>query len=1100
MKEYIDNYNSIIGETQKGILNGFISNSKSLSLNEGDLTSLLSRIGSKIYSIPKDYKDPNEYNKAITAAITDLTALYKELDNIARAIESVNAINNAEISKLEQSLDHMERTVKNKLESNRSGYNYTDIVTETFSHDTCDDSMLPKGYPKLWNDQDTLSLRRPIAGDISRTISVGGRKLCSIKAEQMLGISTETRHGVEELVDGNYNTYWKETILSDSPIGANVETLGWLPPNYKGGACVKLRIDFDYITPINELSFKPLSPYPMKLLAIEWTTNTLNPKTTGSMIPINGNFADGLTGWTKTQSSASGYVATTAGMDGSQALRIDGYATTGCVDIRRNIYFVRNGVMTNLTKDMSHLLSFSALIKQTDPDTIVTLSLGAGLPAGGEVQLYSGDISNTNKYSKDWEFVDRFFRILSDTDYSYLWLNIKTYGTCSTTYIDNIQLSNDYYEQMLVDEDISGDKVISLNQSKGKNITAKTLWLTISQPHYMLKTYNIPESFLKDEELWNLILDRSETAAYSYSQERTVIKKQKSRTLPEDSEFNILINRLGGKVKELILGLYEIANPSDKMVQFTKYEYQMGGYELDLRYREYLKEGYWISKPVTVNGEIRELKLLPNSNISESQDLKFFISMNDQDILASANIMELTSPDYNMRLYAAGETGHDDWTAIHPKPVTDRFEGSDRYHKVKLSHYPYVNREKIASIQKTLDDNDYLNLFDYDPNLTTIIYTQEPIGTSGAWSPTGTYVFGDKVTYLNNIYSCTRYHTCTPATSSTYGPWVIATSYWQKVEGILKTINGYKPLDVVLKVGGKYILPDILGQSSNQLTKLISNETLSLETDGAIIKDTSESSTVEKSGGSSISRKLYEEKKLSSDSYVTKYPVEWDDISRKGHRLALYWHRVSAGTDTSEDILISPANYDIVQSGGHSPSDTSDSRSRYYGKTTIIMKDAGFSQIIKTTDDDEEEMYDLIAYYRTKVSAAGYIAGEEYMLETFQVSGLTPLLSQSYPVTRNMTDYVNRTAPTLKASNMDPRAGESYYPVYEYFVNEAGEVVFADDLFRFGDTKADITIRYETLDINPRIIVKMSSNLRDQVIAGTPILYDYTLLINARKQ
>jgi hypothetical protein len=1106
MQEFVDIYKSVISTTQRDTLNSFITqaNNSGLNINAQDPMDLLKKVGEKLFKIPTNVTDPNEYNKTIMAIITDLTSLYAELDNISTAVEATNSLNNAEIAKLTKDLDTVERTIRNKVLVNRSALNYTNILTETFSTDTCDNTKIPTDKNKLWVDPVSMSLRRQLIGDISRTISVADRKMCKISIENMLGISTETRHSITELVDGNYNSFWREVILADAPIAANIENINWLPANYKGGAVVRLRVDFDYLTPINELSFKPLSPYPMKLLAIDWTGNLVTDKTSGGMIPINGNFKDDTTGWTITTTTATAQVATGSGMDGSQCLEvITGSDTANCT-FTRDIIFLSGGIQTDYTTDMPRLLSLSLLLKQTTPETTVKVLLKGETATSGVLTLFSQIISQPYKYNKEWAQVNKFINIVDNITYKKLMLEFQVFGDTTTTYIDNIQLSTDYSEQLLLDTEISGDKIVNLSQSRGKNIACKTLWLTLAQPHYTLKQYNIPRSYLAEQDLWNMVLVSEDNVLTDSSASGTTIQSDLRYNLPEDNDLNIIVNRLGGKIKDLIVKLYHIANPTEELVNLTKYEYILGGWELDLRYREFIKSGYWVSQSFNLPGEIRELTLLPTMNTGDSNetDIRFYVSLSEDESIALNNLKKLEAPNYNLKLKAVGEPGPDSYISIAPKQTKDIINGTDRYHKAKLSLFPYISREKIATIKNTLDSYDSLKLFTYDPNTTNVLYTVNSSSNSGVWNNASTYVFGNRVAYPTDgtYYTCIRGHNSASTPASTYVPSAANSDYWQLCETIIKTIPGYKPIEVKLKINNKLIFPDILGRAENQLSKLVSREVLDIETDGSVITDTSTTDKTVATRDNTISRKIIEEHKLSSTTYITKYPIEWDDVSKRGNRVALYWHKVGdiVGTamDHTNDILIKPSNYDVVGVA----STKSDSTASYYNKTRIIMKSAGFSQIpAGITDTDIEDTYIVIAYYRTRVSAAGYLAGEEFVLDTTQVEGLSPLLSQSYPVTRNMTDYVNGTTPTLKLFNDDKSNPEKYYPVYEYYINEFGEIVFANDLFYLGDTPAEITVDYQTLGVNPRIVIEMDSNLRDQVITGSPVIYDYTVLLNIRK-
>ena len=98
-------------------------------------------------------------------------------------------------------------------------------------------------------------------------------------------------------------------------------------------------------------------------------------------------------------------------------------------------------------------------------------------------------------------------------------------------------------------------------------------------------------------------------------------------------------------------------------------------------------------------------------------------------------------------------------------------------------------------------------------------------------------------------------------------------------------------------------------------------------------------------------------------------------------------------------------------------------------------------------------------------------------------------VSQSYPVTRNRTDYLGGTTPTLVPPTLDPLSA-SYYPVYEYYVASDGSLAFSTDLLAYGATPCWITVEYDTLARAPRLTIDLT---RPADTSQTPTVNQYQI-------
>ena len=122
---------------------------------------------------------------------------------------------------------------------------------------------------------------------------------------------------------------------------------------------------------------------------------------------------------------------------------------------------------------------------------------------------------------------------------------------------------------------------------------------------------------------------------------------------------------------------------------------------------------------------------------------------------------------------------------------------------------------------------------------------------------------------------------------------------------------------------------------------------------------------------------------------------------------------------------------------------------------------------------------------------------------------LAASLQQSYPVTRNVTDYEQGTVSPLTPVDMDPLS-PSYYPVFEYRIDSGGIPVLANDFSDIGPyAGTELVWKYDYLDNSPRIILEIlpegltSLSLPSTIDPGstsesTPEIAAIYMLINAR--
>ena len=80
----------------------------------------------------------------------------------------------------------------------------------------------------------------------------------------------DLRNAIRDLCGAFPDSYWRELILSESPIGADPLSTPWLPATYDAGAAVRLHFRWPFAVPFTEVVLRPFSRYPVQVLQTVW--------------------------------------------------------------------------------------------------------------------------------------------------------------------------------------------------------------------------------------------------------------------------------------------------------------------------------------------------------------------------------------------------------------------------------------------------------------------------------------------------------------------------------------------------------------------------------------------------------------------------------------------------------------------------------------------------------------------------------------------------------------------------------------------------------------------------------------------------------------
>lgn len=263
--------------------------------------------------------------------------------------------------------------------------------------------------------------------------------------------------------------------------------------------------------------------------------------------------------------------------------------------------------------------------------------------------------------------------------------------------------------------------------------------------------------------------------------------------------------------------------------------------------------------------------------------------------------------------------------------------------------------------------------------------------------------------------------------------------------GTVQRVSGYRPIEVTLVFrDGSQAVPDSIGSPRLGAAYYIGPE---------ILLETEKKATVTSLG---ISTKQVGQQITGQSQSVVNYkvyktaqsPILWGP---GGVSIRCFWHNPTEAIPSVNDIPIQPdkvivdTKQGIVEVNEASPKDHSQVIAYYY------------STITETTPRIVQSTWETLSS-STEAGLVGYST----------VAGL----SQVYPVTRNITNYVTSDIVEFKVPNLD-RTSPDYYPVFEYRIKSGGVVEFSVPLHSQSSQPARVIVKYKSLALNPRILVDM---------------------------
>lgn len=263
--------------------------------------------------------------------------------------------------------------------------------------------------------------------------------------------------------------------------------------------------------------------------------------------------------------------------------------------------------------------------------------------------------------------------------------------------------------------------------------------------------------------------------------------------------------------------------------------------------------------------------------------------------------------------------------------------------------------------------------------------------------------------------------------------------------GTLQRVSGYRPIEVTLVFrDGSQAVPDSIGAPRLGAAYYVGPE---------ILLETEKKSTVTSQG---ITTKQVGQQVSGQSQSVVSYkvfktaqaPILWGP---GGVSIKCFWHNSTEAIPSINDIPIQPdkitvdSKQGIVEVREANPKDHTQIIAYYY------------STITETTPRVIQSTWDSIIN-TTEAGLIGY--------------GTSVGLSQVYPVTRNITNYLTSETVEFKSPNLD-KTSPDYYPVFEYRVKSGGVLEFSVPLHSQSSQPAKVVVKYKSLALTPRIIVDM---------------------------
>jgi len=1149
----------------------------------------------------------------MASILADLGSLYAESFNLWGILDSIVNMGESDSLTLLTAIQNLEnRTGLSYSGTSSTVGNYTDTLVQNFTPQTPMEGNLSfyqnGAIPRSYIDPKDGMMKLPVQGEFEVRLSRSNITPSSVFLDRLIGRPVSEGNMAPLAFDGNPDTFWNETVHTDAPVYCTQDTFPWLPVSpysslgYQGGVACRLKLELERLTQISELDIRPYGKSPMNLIGIGYvdgiTNSLLDPTFSSGVIP---DPSVPVTGWWF-DSSAMGVLGTGGGYlleagspygepdspNGEPCVFMQTYVASGAIAIRQN----------NIPVSTAGSLEVSFLARTWD-DTPVLISVS--FVSSGNVTIITRE-ELVNIQSIGWSNIVTSFDAPPAATSVNLKIGLPPYFKAPAS-LEVCSIFLEPIKQEIRYEPLINRTTVYL----GNSIMARRVYLSFSQENASFISYSLPPGETAEDVKWNRLsrLSVSNPDVLDWDSEvNRVFGASILRPSTLGERMSSLMKQVPGTSWTLVQDLEKYANPTPQS-SISAYEYNMGAYEINLIHREYAPQSRYVSPPLAIPGEIREIRIGANDSVTDGitspGSIQYVVTMfpNDppekgigmqnvnlggQTILGNANSTPPPIPYLNPAAWTAGGTGFitTTWPSQVPFSISSAYlliqvgqaetrqiqtvyiqnnmpspinlsgalsivgsyslftnvmtrmvlgpvsftiafssDGINwdmsatvtdtpiywtwtnptlpyKQFSIDLSQFPQSQLEAVQYMRVStswgrgyplwialgnieaemvsLSSLTTVNIYPSDNIPSTYLPGQsfiapvqgrtEVINGSDRYGrvPLSDYPYFNSSTMLNlmSVLSSNLNGQQVPYDPNALNPRYLLAN------GSLGSTEGYRPITVSLYFPNTQmtVQPDILGKPKPMDFAISTYELLTQ----ASLSQSSSSSTQTLNlvnaydGSSNPQINIPSSQSLSTVRNLTLWQTQYRNIASGpyGVNIQAWW---SNGVP-SGDVAINPM-------------------------LIAVNPSLGTVQILQAPPPGYNQLRATYAYLISETSPRENFYGTQ--ASSGAVLGLVP---QNYPVTRNMTDYVNGTTPVLTPANLDPLS-PGYYPVFEYYFNPDGYLVFADSLFQYGNLPAIITVNYQTLAIKPRVTINLTRSNNDT--SETPYVKDYTLYMNIRR-
>lgn len=221
----------------------------------------------------KNYTSTNE------EVIMDLITIFKSIDNLDKSVIKQMKVNESILNTLWTQVQRSEDELDNLSEIRRELFGADSFVEAFRSASNIEEDV--EYYKGRFGEQATeasmvaydkmgQAILSPSAVRLNILHNENGVSFAKASVKMQLGSALKADNletGLDNVLDTSLQTYWQETILTNSPMNVPLNEEYY---NIDSGAVCAVEIKMETATIINEFSMEPKSPYPMEIVGIRY--------------------------------------------------------------------------------------------------------------------------------------------------------------------------------------------------------------------------------------------------------------------------------------------------------------------------------------------------------------------------------------------------------------------------------------------------------------------------------------------------------------------------------------------------------------------------------------------------------------------------------------------------------------------------------------------------------------------------------------------------------------------------------------------------------------------------------------------------------------